>query len=101
MKCVILSNAGGPGDRASNSCHSDMCTSPPELGGFGDIQFVYMDAPVSDDAGVGKQLPDFASDHHPGPRKPSPGSGNVLEMPDFVSDIDTGHEKPRRSPEAC
>ena len=28
-KCVTRSNAGGPSDRASNSCHSDMCTSPP------------------------------------------------------------------------
>ena len=95
-KCV--SNAGGPSDRASNSCHSDMCTSPPGLGGFGDIQFAYMDAPVSDDAGVGNrsfsETPDFASDHDPGPGKPSPGSGNVLEMLDFVSNIDTGPRKP-------
>ena len=101
-KCVTQSNAGGPSDRASNSCHSDMCTSPPGLGGFGDIQFVYMDAPVSDDSGVGNRLfsemPDFASDHDPGPGKPSPGSGDVLEMPDFVCDIDTGPGKP--SPES-
>ena len=104
-KCVTQSNAGGPGDRASNSCHSDMCTSPPGLGGFGNIQFVYMDAQVSDDAGVGNrsfsETPDFASEHDPGPGKPSPGSGNVLEMPDFASDIDTGPGSPRRSPEAC
>ena len=72
-----------------------MCTSPPGLGGFGDIQFGYMDAPGSDDAGVGNQsfseTPDFTSDHDPGPGKPS--SGDVLEIPDYVS--------PRRSPEAC
>ena len=95
-KCVTWHNAGGPGDSlpvASDSCHSDMCTSPPGLGGFGDIQFVYMDAPVSDNAGVGNrsfsETPDFASDHDPGPGKPSPGSGDGLEMPDCVSDIDT------------
>ena len=79
-----------------------MCTSPPGLCGFGDIQFVYKDAPGSDDAGVGNQLfsetPDFASDHDPGPGKPSPESGNILEMPDCVSVIDTEPGKP--SPES-
>ena len=49
-------NAGEPGDRTSDSCHTDMCTSPPGLGGFGDIQFVYMDAPGSDAAGVWKPI---------------------------------------------
>ena len=44
-KCVTRRNAGGPGDRASNSCHIDMCTSPSGLGGYGNIQFVCMDAP--------------------------------------------------------
>ena len=82
VKCVTRSNAGRPGDRASNSCHSDICTSPPGLDGFGDIKFVYMDAPVSDNAGVGNrsfsETPDFKSDHDPGPGKPSPGSGGML-----------------------
>ena len=50
---MIRRNDGGPGDRVSDSCHSDMCTSPPGLGGFGDSQFVYMDAHGADDAGVG------------------------------------------------
>ena len=44
-KCVTRRNDGGPGDRDSNSCHSDMCMSPPGHGGFGDSQFAYMDAP--------------------------------------------------------
>ena len=96
-------NYGGPGDRASDSCHSDMCTSPPGLGGFCDSQFVYMDAPVSSDTGVGNRsfskTPDLPSDHDPGPGKPSPESGDVLEMPDCVSVIDTEPGKP--SPEAC
>ena len=87
-----------PDDRASDSCHSDMCTSPPGLGDCGASQFVYIDAPGSDDAGVGNrsfsETPDFASDHDPGPGKPSPGFGVVLEMPDCVCDIDTGPGKP-------
>ena len=82
-----------------------MYTSQPGIGGFDDIQFVYMDAPGSEDAGDGNQsfseTPDFASDHDPGPGKPSPGSGDVFEMPDCVSVIDTGPGSPRRSPEAC
>ena len=53
--CVTRCNDGGPGDRASDSCHSDVCTSPPGLSGFGNIQFGCMDAPGSDDAGVGNQ----------------------------------------------
>ena len=101
-KCVTRRNAGGPGDRTSDSCHTDMCTSPTGLGGFGDIQFVYMDAPGSDAAGVGNrsfsEAPNFASDHVLGPGKPSSGSGDVLEMPDCVSVIDTGPGKP--SPES-
>ena len=102
VMCVTRSNTSGSGDRDSNSFHSDMCTSPPELGGFGDIQVVYMDALVSDDAGVGNrsfsETPDFASDFDPGPGKPSTESGDILILPDFASDHDPGPGKP--SPES-
>ena len=102
-KCVTRRNAGESGDTTSDSCHTDMCTSLPGFGGFGDIQFVYMNAPGSDAAGVGNrsfsETPVFASDHDRGPGKPSLGSGDVLGMPDCVSVIDTGPGKP--SPESC
>ena len=55
------------------------------LGGCGASQFVYMDAPGSDVRSRSfLKTPGFASDHDPGPGKPSPGSGDVLEMPDCV-----------------
>ena len=44
VKCVTQRNAGRPGDRASDIWHSDMCTSPPGLGGF-QFVYMYMDAP--------------------------------------------------------
>ena len=73
VRCVTRRYNGGSDDRASDSCHSDMCASPPGLGACGASQFVYMDAPGSDDAGVGNrsysETPDFSSDHDPGPGK--------------------------------
>ena len=62
-KCVTWRYNGGPDDRTSDSCHSDMCTSPPELGVCGDSQFVCMDAPGSDDAGVGNRSFSEMPDH--------------------------------------
>ena len=38
--------------------------------------------------------PDFASNFNPGPGKPFPGCGDVLEMPDFMSATDPGPGKP-------
>ena len=42
--------------------------------------------------------PDFVCAFDPGPRMPSPESGDRLEMPDFASDLDLGLGKP--SPES-
>ena len=61
------------------------------LSGFGDFQFVYMDAQVLDNSGVGNrsfsETPDFAGEFDPGPGKPSPESGVSLEVPGFACDF--------------